>query len=64
MEAAKGFQAVRTLKSVSNLKSGSPSDSTISFAQLGLARAYALSDKGKARTAYQDFFALLERCRA
>ena len=51
-EAAKEFQAVL------NLKSGSPSDPTMSFAQLGLARADALSDKGKARTAYQDFFAL------
>jgi hypothetical protein len=30
----------------------------ISLAQLGLARAYALQgDAGRARTAYQDFFA-------
>jgi eukaryotic-like serine/threonine-protein kinase len=35
-----------------------PSDLFVGYAQLGLARAYALdADKAKARTAYQDFFA-------
>ena len=56
--AGKGEEAAKEFQAVLNLKSGAPSDSTISFAQLGLARAYALSDKSKARTAYQDFFAL------
>jgi eukaryotic-like serine/threonine-protein kinase len=56
--AGKGDEAAKEFQAVLNLKSGSPSDPTMSFAQLGLARAYALSDKSKARTAYQDFFAL------
>ena len=35
------------------------------LAQLGSGRAYALQgDKAKAKTAYQDFFAAVERCRS
>ena len=56
--AEKGDEAAKEFQAVLNLKSGAPSDPMMSFAQLGLARAYALSDKSKARTAYQDFFAL------
>src|ERR1700690_3074488 len=50
-EAAQEFQAVIALKSFGF-------DPTIPFAQLGLARALATTDKAAARTAYQDFFSL------
>ncbi len=56
--AGHGADAAKEFQAVLNLKNGSPSDPLMSLAQLGLARAYVLSDKGKARTAYQDFFAL------
>jgi len=50
-EAAQEFQAVLALRRYSP-------DPTIPFAQLGLARALATTDKAAARTAYQDFFSL------
>jgi len=52
-DAAQEFQAILSLRN------SAPADPEMSFAQLGIARAYALSgDKAKARTAYQDFLAL------
>jgi serine/threonine protein kinase len=56
--AGNGAYAAKEFQAVLNLKNGSPADPLMSAAQLGLARAYALSDKGKARTSYQDFFGL------
>ncbi|MGC2270687.1 MAG: hypothetical protein WA539_01805, partial [Candidatus Sulfotelmatobacter sp.] len=57
--AGKGADAAQEFQSILNLKNANPSDPITSLAQLGLARAYELSgDKAKARTAYQDFFAL------
>jgi hypothetical protein len=54
-----GTAAAQEFQAVLNLRNFAPTDPIISFAQLGLARAYALSgDKAKDRTAYQDFFAL------
>ena len=50
-EAAQEFQTVLALKRLGF-------DPTIPFAQLGLARALATTDKSAARTAYQDFFSL------
>jgi hypothetical protein len=46
-----------------NLRGASPADYFVYYAQLGLARAYAVSEpaaefKPKARTAYQDFLAI------
>jgi serine/threonine protein kinase/tetratricopeptide (TPR) repeat protein len=55
-EAAKEFQAVL------NLRNSGPTDPTVAFSQLGLARAYAAgNEKEKSRTAYQDFFALWDK---
>ncbi len=56
-EAAQEFQSILDQR---NLLPTSPVGGlTGAFAQLGLARAYVLqSDKAKARTTYQDFFAL------
>jgi serine/threonine protein kinase/Flp pilus assembly protein TadD len=57
--ASRGPDAVQEFQTILNLKNSSPSDPTMSFAQLGLARAYKLSgDPAKARAAYQDFLAL------
>jgi eukaryotic-like serine/threonine-protein kinase len=57
--AGRGPDAAQQFQAILNLKNASPADPTMSFAQLGLARAYALSgDAAKSRTAYQDFFAL------
>ena len=50
-EAAQEFRAVLALETYGF-------DPTIPFAQLGLARALATTDKSAARTAYQDFFSL------
>jgi len=51
--------AVQEFQRTESLKSAYPQDPLVSFAQLGLARAYAAAgDKEKARAAYQDFFAL------
>ena len=57
--AGKGADAVQAFQTILNLRNASPADPMMSFAQLGLARAYGLSgDVAKSRTAYQDFFAL------
>jgi len=57
--AGRGADAVMEFQRVLNLKNYLPQDPLVSFAQLGLARAYAATgDKEKARAAYQDFFAL------
>ncbi len=57
--AGRGADAVQEFQKVLNLKNANPQDPFVSFAQLGLARAYAAAaDKEKARAAYQDFFAL------
>jgi outer membrane protein assembly factor BamD (BamD/ComL family) len=52
-DAVQEFQKIQAIK---NSHAGSP---FIFMAQLGVGRAHALAgDKAKARTAYQDFFAL------
>jgi serine/threonine protein kinase/Flp pilus assembly protein TadD len=52
-EAEQEFSGILTLKNFA------PTDLSLSLAQLGLARAYAAANENdKARTAYQDFFAL------
>jgi tetratricopeptide (TPR) repeat protein len=56
---ARGADAVQEFQGMLNLKDAFITDAAVSLAQLGLARAYVLTnDKEKARTAYQDFFAL------
>ncbi len=56
--AGQSADAVREFQRILDLKNASPQDLFVGYAQLGLARAYALDpDKAKARTAYQDFFA-------
>ena len=57
--AGRGPDAAKEFQAILNLKNAFPSDPMISFAQLGMARAYAISgDRAKSRTAYQDFLAL------
>ena len=57
--AGRGADAVQEFQGMLNLKDAFITDPTVSLAQLGLARAYvSTKDKEKARTAYQDFFAL------
>jgi tetratricopeptide (TPR) repeat protein len=57
--AGRGADAIQEFQGMLNLKDAFIADPTVSLAQLGLARAYAsTNDKEKARTAYQDFFAL------
>ena len=57
--AGRGPEAAHEFQTILNLKNSSPSDPAMSFAQLGLARAYALAgDRAKSRSAYQDFLAL------
>jgi eukaryotic-like serine/threonine-protein kinase len=57
--AGKREEAVQEFQRVLNLKNAYPMDLFMCYAQLGLARAYALgSDKSISRSAYQDFFAL------
>ncbi len=59
LAAGHGPDAVKEFQRVLGFKNSSPADPYLSFAQLGLARAYAAaSDNEKARTAYQDFLAL------
>jgi serine/threonine protein kinase/tetratricopeptide (TPR) repeat protein len=55
--AGRGAEAAQEFQAVLALRRYSP-DPTIPFAQLGLARALATTDKSAARTAYQDFFSL------
>jgi len=57
--AGQASQAAKEFEAVLHLRNFSPTDPTISFSQLGLARAYvSAKEKEKARTAYQDFFAV------
>jgi eukaryotic-like serine/threonine-protein kinase len=59
LTAGRGDEAAQEFQKVLAFKCGYPVDLFIPYSQLGLARAYALGpDKAKARTAYQDFFAL------
>ncbi len=59
LKAGQGSEAAQEFQKVLALRNYRPADPFLSVAQLGLARAYALSgDKGKSRAAYQDFFAL------
>jgi eukaryotic-like serine/threonine-protein kinase len=54
-----GAEAVQEFGKILALHNSAASDPLMSFAHLGLARAYALQgDSAKSRTAYQDFFAL------
>jgi tetratricopeptide (TPR) repeat protein len=58
-KAGLGNEAAQEFQRVLALHGASPSDPLMSFAHLGLGRAYALQgDSQKSRTAYQDFFAL------
>ncbi len=57
--AGRGADAAHEFQRILNFKNASPQDPIVSFAQLGLARAYASQgDTAKARAAYQDFFSL------
>jgi eukaryotic-like serine/threonine-protein kinase len=57
--AGRAADAAQEFQKVLNLKNAGPADPMLSFAQLGLARAYAAqNDSVKARAAYQDFFSL------
>ncbi|HEV2349085.1 MAG TPA: protein kinase [Terriglobia bacterium] len=59
LKAGQASQAEQEFQKVIALKTVFPEEPTVAFAQLGLARAYALAgDKDKGRTAYQNFFAL------
>ena len=54
-----GLKAGQEFQKILDLHNLFPFNPLFSFAKLGLARAYVLQgDKGKARIAYQDFFAL------
>ena len=54
-----GLKAGQEFQKVIGLHNSFPFHPLLSFAKLGLARAYVLqSDKDKARIAYQDLFAL------
>ena len=57
--AGRGADAAHEFQRILNFKNATPQDPIVSFAQLGLARAYASQgDTAKARSAYQDFFSL------
>ena len=59
LRAGRGSDAAQEFQSVLAMKNGFPDAPLIPLYQLGLARTYALQgDKAKARTAYQDFFAI------
>ncbi|HXY50518.1 MAG TPA: protein kinase [Terriglobales bacterium] len=59
LKAGKGSDAVQEFQKLLALRNFAPADPLMSYAHLGLGRAYALTgDPGKSRTAYQDFFAL------
>jgi len=54
--AGHGSEAAVEFQRVLDRKSNLPGDPFVAFAQLGIARAYALQgDKARSRTAYQDF---------
>jgi eukaryotic-like serine/threonine-protein kinase len=57
--AGSGEEAVQEFQKVLSMKNAYPTDLFMGYAQLGLARAYALDpDKSRSRGAYQDFLAL------
>ena len=59
LKTQQGNDAAHEFDKILALRNWAPSDPLMSFAHLGLGRAYALSgDTAKSRTAYQDFFAL------
>jgi eukaryotic-like serine/threonine-protein kinase len=59
LKFGKAQEAVQDFQHIRNLHSYRPSDQFISLAYVGQARGYQLlGDTTKARTAYQDFFAL------
>jgi eukaryotic-like serine/threonine-protein kinase len=59
LKSSKGQEATHEFQGIRNLHSFRPDDPIISLAVVGQARAYKLmGDTIKARTAYQDFFAL------
>jgi len=58
-KAGRGTEAAQEFQKILALHSFAPADPLMSYAQLGLGRAYAVQgDSQKSRTAYQDFFAL------
>ena len=59
LKSGKAQEAVQDFQHIRNLHSYHPDDPLISLAYVGQARGYQLlGDNTKARTAYQDFFAL------
>jgi eukaryotic-like serine/threonine-protein kinase len=57
--AGSGEEAAQEFHKVLNLKNAYPTDLFMQYAQLGVARAYALGpDKSRSRSAYQDFLGL------
>jgi len=59
LKSGKAQEAVQDFQHIRNLHSYLPDDPLISLAYVGQARGYQLlGDNIKARTAYQDFFAL------
>jgi len=58
-KAGLGRESAQEFQKILALRDGAPADPLMSFAHLGLGRAYALQgDSQKSRNAYQDFFAL------
>jgi len=56
--AGRASEAEQEFRAILNLENYAPTDITLPFAQLGIARAcVAAGEKDKARAAYQDFFA-------
>jgi serine/threonine protein kinase/tetratricopeptide (TPR) repeat protein len=59
LNSGQSKEAAQEFQRIVDLKYFAPDDPVVPLAQLGVARAHALEgDKDKARTAYQDFFAL------
>jgi eukaryotic-like serine/threonine-protein kinase len=59
LKARQGSDAVHEFEKILALRPLAPADPLLSYARLGVARAYAVTgDTAKSRTAYQDFFAL------
>jgi predicted Zn-dependent protease len=59
LKFGKAQEAIKDFQHIRNLHSNHPDDPLISLAYIGQARGYQLQgDTTKARTAYQDFFAL------
>lgn len=59
LKAGQGGEAAQEFQRILDLRNWAPSEYELAFAQLGLARSYALQgDKAKTRTSYQDLLAL------